>query len=836
MKEKLDKKHLIIHGHFYQPPRENPWTERIDRQESAAPHHDWNERITRECYLPNSCSRRLDSFGRIKNLVNNYTRLSFNFGPTLFRWLEKYHPELHRDIIHADRLSMKLNNGHGNAIAQVYNHIIMPLASRRDQKTQILWGVRDFKRCFGRDPEGIWLAETAINQVTLDILIESGFRFIILSPHQAEKFRPLKLKEKPKWKNVSGGTIRTGFVYRCHSGKVKAKNNYIDIFFYDAKLSENISFNHLLRNGDILSDAIDSSYERCGNDLVTIATDGEIYGHHEPFADMALAYLIESSAEKHNLTITNFGAYLDTHEPEFEVKLKRGKNNLGTAWSCSHGVGRWKEDCGCNVNSPADWNQKWREPLRDSLNTLRDSLADIFKHEGDKLLRDPWKARDDYIVAMNSGTADEREKFLAGHSKKSLSRKEKITALKILESQRNAIFMFTSCGWFFDDISGLESVQLLKYAARAIELVGEKYSRKLEDEFLSELSKAKSNLPDTGTGANIYQAKKKFSSTTPSFIAGQYVISSHLSCPEASPEIFGYSFNELDSYSKEGGEGTIHSGFLEIESSPIPEVFKFGYFLMLKEDVQVICLLKEFENIEGFKKIKKEIMTLPSNSKRKDVLQFAVEHFGGHVFSIRDLFPEDSDTILTTISDHKLKSLETMLKDIYIKNREFLRLLSETSLTPPQSILIPARTYLERSLSHELKIWQKSLLPEGIQGIRKVTSDASYYGIDIDKSAVSKTFSQFLLENVKRQKERLIAAESEAMIQFVNFCSEIDVEIETQMIQNEIFAILNSTLRKELKAIKSLSKRSGKDLNPVTQFLRLAERFNFNADRWKELL
>ncbi|MCD6380602.1 DUF3536 domain-containing protein, partial [bacterium] len=571
MKEKIGKKYLIIHGHFYQPPRENPWTGRIDRQESAAPYHDWNERITRECYLPNSCARRLDGFGRIKNLINNYTCLSFNFGPTLLRWLEKYHPEVHKEIIHADKLSTKLNNDHGNAIAQVYNHIIMPLASKRDQLTQIRWGVHDFKRCFGRNPEGIWLAETAINQVTLDILINSGFRFIILSPHQAESFRPLK--GKGKWEDVSGGNIRTGFVYRCYGDKVKVKNNYIDIFFYDAKLSQDISFNHLLRNGDIFAESIDSSYERCGNDLVTIATDGEIYGHHEPFADMALAYLIESAAEKHNLVMTNFGGYLDSHEPKFEVKLKNGKDNLGTAWSCSHGVGRWKEDCGCNINAPAGWNQKWRKPLRNSLNTLRDNLADIFKHEGDKLLRDPWKTRDDYIDAMNSKTAHEREKFLANYSKRNLSREEKITALKILESQRNALFMFTSCGWFFNDISGLESAQILKYAARAIELAGEKYRQKLEEEFLSELSKAKSNLPVAGTGSQIYKTNKDFASITPSFLAGQFVISSHLSSPEASPEIFGHSFNELDSYSKETVGGTIYTGLLETESLLIPEVF-----------------------------------------------------------------------------------------------------------------------------------------------------------------------------------------------------------------------------------------------------------------------
>ncbi|MDZ7860441.1 MAG: DUF3536 domain-containing protein [Candidatus Krumholzibacteriota bacterium] len=834
MKEKIDKKHLIIHGHFYQPPRENPWTQRIDRQESAAPYHDWNERITRECYLPNSCSRRLDGFGRIETLVNNYTRLNFNFGPTLFRWLEKHHPSLHKEIIRADRAGAELNKGHGNAIAQVYNHIIMPLASKRDKETQIRWGVNDFKRCFGREPEGIWLAETAVNQETLDILIDWGFRFIILSPHQAKSFRPLG--GKGKWKDVTGGTIPTGFVYRCRGGSAEAGNNYIDIFFYDERLSQDISFNHLLRDGDRFAESIASSYRRGGNDLVAIATDGEIYGHHEPFADMALAHLFESAAEKHNLTITNFGAYLDTHEPEFEVKLKKGGNNLGTAWSCSHGLGRWKEDCGCNVNAPEGWNQKWRKPLRNSLNILRDRLAKIFDAEGGRLLEDPWKARDDYIFVMNSGSTDEVNSFLAEHSIKPLSREEKIIVLNMLESQRNALFMFTSCGWFFNDISGLESVQLIKYAARAIELAGEEYSGGLEEEFLAELQKAESNREDVGNGAEIYRSNKKFSSITPSFIAGQYALSSHLSCPEASPEMFGWSFNKLDSYSKESGGGMIYCGLLEIEPPLIPELFTFGYLLMMEEEIQVICLTREFEDYGEFEKIKKKISALPSGSKRKDVLKFSVDHFGGHVLSIRDLFPEDRDAILTSITDNKLESLEGLLKDIYLKNREFLRLLSESSLTPPESILVPSRVYLERKLSFELRNWQKSLRPAGIEGIRKIISDASYYGIDIDKSSVSELFSVFLLENIKRQKEKLIAEESEAMIQFVNFCGDIDIEIKTGMIQNHIFTILNSTFKEEAEKLPPRSKRSGNEVKPVLEFLNLAERFNFNISAWKELL
>ncbi|HMA75968.1 MAG TPA: DUF3536 domain-containing protein [Candidatus Krumholzibacteriaceae bacterium] len=834
MKEKADKKHLIIHGHFYQPPRENPWTQRIDRQESAAPYHDWNEKITHECYFPNSSSRCLDGFGRIKTLVTNYTRLSFNFGPTLLRWIEQHHRGLHKEIIRADRAGAELNKGHGNAIAQGYNHIIMPLASKRDQETQISWGVAEFKRCFGREPEGIWLSETAVNQETLYILIDRGFRFIILSPQQAESFRPLK--GKGKWKDVTDGTIPTGFVYRCRGGRPRAGDNYIDIFFYDEKLSQDISFNHLLRDGDLFAESIASSYRRCGNDLVTIATDGEIYGHHEPFADMALAHLFESAAEKHNLTITNFGAYLDTHQPEFEVKLKSGENNLGTAWSCSHGVGRWKEDCGCNVNAPEGWNQKWRKPLRDSLNILRDRLAKIFDTEGGRLLEDPWKARDDYISVMNSGGSENVNSFLSEHSIKPLSREEKIMILNLLESQRNAMLMFTSCGWFFNDISGLESVQIIKYAARAIELAGEKYSGGLEEEFLAELQKAESNLKDAGTGAEIYRSARKFSSITPSFIAGQYALSSHLSCPEASPAIFGWSFNKLDSYSKESNGGMIYSGLLEIEPPVIPESYTFGYLLLMEEEIQVICLIREFKDREEFEKIKEDISSLPSGIKRKDVLSFAVEHFGGMVFSIRDLFPEDRDTILASITDKKLESLESLLEDIYLKNREFLRLLSESSLTPPESILVPARVYLEKKLSYQLRNWQKSLRPEGIKGIRKIISDASYYGIDIDKSSVSDLFSGFLLENIKRQKKKLIAEESEAMIQFVNFCEEIDVEIKIGMIQNHIFTILNSTFKEEAEKLPPQSKRSGNQLKPPLQFLKLAERFNFNISAWKELL
>ena len=288
MEQKQQKRHLIIHGHFYQPPRENPWTERIERQRSAAPYHDWNERITSECYLPNSRSRRLDDYGRITRLVNNYEWISFNFGPTLLSWLEENHREVYEKILEADRTSAARLGGHGNAIAQVYNHIIMPLANRRDQETQLVWGCRDFERRFGREPEGIWLPETAVNDETLSMVIDSGFSFLVLAPSQAESVRPLR--KRGAWTNVSNGSIPTGSPYRCFRPHTRSKKEYIDIFFYDSPLSHDVSFNHLLRNGDLLAEAISQAYPRGKGDLVVIASDGENYGHHEPFADMALAY------------------------------------------------------------------------------------------------------------------------------------------------------------------------------------------------------------------------------------------------------------------------------------------------------------------------------------------------------------------------------------------------------------------------------------------------------------------------------------------------------------------------------------------------------------------
>lgn len=494
---------LCIHGHFYQPPRENPWTGEIEVQPTAAPFHDWNERIYQECYKPNTEAIIADlTTNKILERVNNYKYLNFNFGPTLLHWLKSKHPDTYKKIIDADKKSLAAHGGHGNAIAQVYNHIIMPLANRQDNITQIKWGLSDFEYHFGRKSEGIWLAETACSNDTLEYLIEEGIKFIILDPSQAFRIKELS---GDNWIDVSMGNINTKQPYRAFS-KIN-RNNFIDIFFYDGPLSRNIAFDDIIYSSERLMERI-NTHKILDSDkpqLISMAVDGETFGHHKHFADRTIAYLFRKLASDSGFKIVNYSECLSLIPPEFEVELKPGKDNEGTSWSCVHGVGRWKTDCGCNTGGEPGWNQKWRKPLRNALNQLRDKLVVLFELEGKQYFKDVWKARNDYIKIILNPSAENISAFLKENSKTNLKENETKTALKLLEIQKYSLLMFTSCGWFFSEISGIETVQILSYAKIAVEMSKETFNLDLEKELLSVLSKAKSNIPEYKNGAEIYK-------------------------------------------------------------------------------------------------------------------------------------------------------------------------------------------------------------------------------------------------------------------------------------------------------------------------------------------
>ncbi len=510
--------HVVIHGHFYQPPRENPWTGVIERQPSAAPAHDWNRRILGECYAPNARSPVLDARGQIQDFVNTYEFLSFNFGPTLLSWLAGAAPDVWTSLQEADRRSLS-RLGHGNAVAQAYNHMILPLATRRDRWTQIVWGVREFRHRFGRDPEAMWLPETAVDALTLELLIRAGMRYAILSPAQAARWRPLG---QEAWLTRGSAELDPRRPYRWllrdADGRPQGDLG-IDICFYHAPLSRGISFQHTLKDADLLARRIEEAAASEADPLILIATDGESFGHHEPFGDMCLARLFTREAPRHDFQPTNLAAYLASHRPAWEVDLLPE-----SAWSCSHGVGRWREDCGCSTGGGPGWSQAWRAPLRRGLDRLRDILADLFQDEGETLFRDPWEARDAYIDLLLDPRESVREAFFAGHQVRSLTRDERGRALRLLEMQHQAMLMYTSCGWFFADISGIETVQNLRYAARAIELAAPFAPLDLEAILLDELARAKSNVPEHGDGRAIWERQVRPSRFTPELAAARALL------------------------------------------------------------------------------------------------------------------------------------------------------------------------------------------------------------------------------------------------------------------------------------------------------------------------
>lgn len=444
---------VVIHAHFYQPPREDPWTEVVEREHSAAPWHDWNRRIEQECYRALAAARLVDGDGRILRIVNCLEQLSFNVGATLLEWLEEEAPATYAAMLAADRASRE-RLGHGNALAMPYHHVILPLASRRDKVTEVRWGIRDFERRFGRAPEGMWLPETAVDEETLDVLAQEGIRFTVLAPHQVIE---APLHGLPGAFRTSGG-------------------RRLAVFAYDGTLAHDVAFGPLLRDAGAWAERMLLPPDDLGGPkLVSLATDGETFGHHHKFAEMALASVLDRLGG--TVRIENYASFLAAHPPHHSVHLA-----APSSWSCSHGVERWRADCGCRME--AGTSQAWRAPLREALDWLKKGLDRRFEAEATPLLADPWGARD----AADPGTT-------AGEAMP-------VRARELLEMQRNALRMFTSCAWFFDDPGGLEVPQALRYAVVAAEYARADTTQLVEG-LRQRLSAARSNDPAVGTIADL---------------------------------------------------------------------------------------------------------------------------------------------------------------------------------------------------------------------------------------------------------------------------------------------------------------------------------------------
>ena len=687
------ERYICIHGHFYQPPRENPWLEAIELQDSAYPYHDWNERITAECYAPNSVARIVDGDNRIIKLINNYARISFNFGPTLLSWLEAKAPDVYEAILDADRDSQQRFSGHGSALAQVYNHVIMPLANSRDRKTQIRWGIGDFTKRFRRAPEGIWLAETAVDLETLELLAEHDIRFVILAPHQAARVRPIG--ERP-WRSVNGEAMDPSRAYR----QVLPSGRVIALFFYDGPIARAVAFEGVLSQGERFVDKLMGGFSdaRDWPQLVHIATDGESYGHHHRFGDMALAFALEQIESRQLARLTNYGEFLEKHPPAFEVEIADK-----TSWSCAHGIDRWWSDCGCNSGSHAAWNQQWRTPLRNALDGLRDAVAPLWQRRAAEFFKNIWFARDCYIDVILDRSERSTDTFFERHAARPLTGAERISALKLLELQRHLLLMYTSCGWFFDDISGIETVQIMQFAGRAVQLAEELFGDSHEERFTERLAGARSNLPDYGDGKDIYDKLVRPARIDWERVGAHYAVSSLFNAMADHASIYCYRADRKNLQTFAAGKAKLAVGEVLLSSEITGETaaLSFGALHLGDHNVNGGVRPSLGEAVESY--LARELAEPFMRADFAEVLRLMDRRFGESNYSLRSLFRDEQRKLIEQILQSALAETETFYRQIYDQRAPLLRFLNSLNMPQPSALRGPAELVINGDLRKQLE-------------------------------------------------------------------------------------------------------------------------------------
>jgi alpha-amylase/alpha-mannosidase (GH57 family) len=743
-------RYICVHGHFYQPPRENPWLEVVEQQDAAYPFHDWNERITTECYGPNTRARILDDQGRITRLVNNYARMSFNIGPTLLAWMQDAAPDTYAGIQEADRRSAKRYGGHGSAMAQVFGHAIMPLLHPRDAHTQVHWGVTDFRHRFGRDPEGMWLAECAVDDATLELLVDHGIRFTVLSPYQAAAIRPAGAKA---WQDVSGGRVDPTRPYEVPLPSGRS----IAVFFYDGPISQAIAFEGLLEDAPTFERRLLGGFTgRAGAQLVHIATDGESYGHHHRHGEMALAAALHRLYTRDDVQVTNYAQFLELHPPDHQAQVVQA-----SSWSCAHGVERWRSDCGCG--SEPGRHGRWRAPLKAALDWLRDELADRYVALASDLLTDPWAARDDYleVVLDREGRLPG---FLARHATRQLDDTEVVRCLQLLELQRHALLMHTSCGWFFEELSRPEPVQVLRYAARAVQLA--EYvtgTDDLEERFQELLAEAPSNEPRFGDGRGVYAQLVRPAKADLEQVAAHFAISS-LSWPYGHRERIGAYEVERDDYElREAGRAKLAYGRLTVSSAVTRSRSRIEFGVLHFGDHNVVCGVRDRGGDEAYERLAAALEEQFGTADFPEVIRTIDDQLGGDRYSLRTLFLDEQRRILGTVLENTLEEIEGTYRVIYRGRAPLMRFLTDLGAHVPPALRSAAEVVLNGELAEALS--SSAMDPNHV---RSLLDEADRFDVVLDTAGLTRR----LETTITRLARRVAASLDEDARPFLSFDDE----------------------------------------------------------------
>jgi len=771
----MNRRLLCLHGHFYQPPRENPWIEEIEVQDAAAPFHDWNDRIAAECYGPNAAARLKNGAGYIKDIVTNYRHISFNFGPTLLAWMQRSAPETYKRILEADAESVRRRK-HGNAIAQAYSHAILPLANERDRHTQIRWGLYDFRRRFGRASEGMWLPETAADLATLRALADEGVRFTVLSPYQALRVRA----PGGQWEDARNAQFDPTLPYRVDL----RDGRHIAVFFYDGPIARGIAFGEGLSRGDELVQRLEQGFNdaRTHDEMLTVAVDGETFGHHKKGGDEVLAAALRHLEQREDVQLVNLAEALALCPPEHDAEIAEG-----SSWSCMHGIERWRSDCGCHTGGQPGWHQKWRGPLRAALDGLRDRLAELYVREAQGLLKDPWRARDEMIELLLDPDRRKAVEFVERQAGRALEERERVTALKLLEMQRQSLLMYTSCGWFFAEISGLEAVQILKYAARALQLAREVSGADLEPEFVGALAQAPSNVPELGDGARVYEVLVKPSVVSLEGVAAHYAIAGLFDEYGKADQLFCYDVALRGRRREKAGSATLAISRLEIRSQLTHERRDLTACVLHFSGSDIRCGLRPYD-AQAHAEVERRLFGRLAALSLAQMVREIDREFPGRDYTLRDLFLDERRRLAGQLLDETMRRYEDDYLRIYESNRRLIDFLREIDSPVPR----PLQVASDVALTHQAQQCARALADGKIDlalaqsELLTTAQVAKRLGARIDPEAVAGPFHEVLHGLV----EGLLAGSREAAAQLagiLELASRLGLHMDLWEAQNRVW-------------------------------------------------